>query len=108
MINAPFIKHSGDHYGDEDGTVVHLVTDTIHGKQRIIWEVAEHGKHKDEKIYIRHYAPDGEITHYVQLHRMEELIEYRDFCKSSGVPFSEIKNLSYIKKAIAAYRRIKA
>lgn len=104
---APYIKHSTEHFGDEDGTVVHLFVDTIHGKQRLIWEAADPNKHKEEDIYIRQYLPDGEVSHYVQLTKMVEMIAYRDFCKQNAVPFSEIKNLSYIKKAIAAFQRRK-
>lgn len=106
-MTQPYIKHSQDHYGDEDGTVVHLFVDTIHGKERLIWEAADPSKHKDDMIYIRHYLPDGEISHYVQLSKMEELIAYRDFCRQNSVPYSEIKNLSYIKKAITSFRRRK-
>lgn len=62
---------------------------------------------KPEDVFVRIYRPDGEISHYVPLVLMEQLIEYRNFCKKNRIQHTEILNLGYINAAIKTFRQPK-
>ena len=100
-----FVSFSNTHLHDDSGTIFtprHLEA-TSTTPEGISWDLALDPSLSINNVFVREYGEYGDISHYVRLPVMIKLLEYTDFCIENEIHYGVLRNMVYIKKAIADF-----
>lgn len=104
MTGPRFIAQDNAHFGDGDSLIVRRTIRVIDGTLTVVWELPDPGRLDESDLYVKQYSKDGEVSHYVRLDVMIDMIEYSKFCHENGIKGQDRRKLISVGMAIIKLR----